>query len=132
MITALLTDGTERVFLAKGGEDLRQDARIVRLLRLMAGALGADAACVSRRLTLRTYGCVPLSPRAGLLEFGCLLQKQFVAAVNFMHITTEIPVFVAVESNCKTALVAIVTIEFVARTGSVISSVPALTVVLPV
>lgn len=59
------SDGSEARFLAKGGEDLRQDERIVRLFRLMQALFAADPACASRGLALRTFSVVPLSSRAG-------------------------------------------------------------------
>lgn len=62
------SDGTEARFLAKGGEDLRQDERIVRLFRLMQALLASDPACAARGLALRTYAVVPLSSRAGCAE----------------------------------------------------------------
>lgn len=59
------SDGTEARFLAKGGEDLRQDERILRLFRLMGALFASDPACAARGLALRTYSVVPLSSRAG-------------------------------------------------------------------
>eukprot|EP00756_Hemistasia_phaeocysticola_P002710 Hpha_TRINITY_DN11839_c0_g1::TRINITY_DN11839_c0_g1_i1::g.1770::m.1770/K06642/PRKDC; DNA-dependent protein kinase catalytic subunit len=78
------TDETEHPYLVKGGEDLRQDQRIQSLFRVMGHILAADGRCAQRGLRLRPYSVVPISPRAGLLEWveGCaplkvMVQSQF-------------------------------------------------------
>ena len=68
-ITLRGSDGREYQFIAKGGEDLRQDERIQRLYRAMNGLLNSSAESRGRRLRLRTFHVAPLSNRSGLLEF---------------------------------------------------------------
>jgi phosphatidylinositol kinase/protein kinase (PI-3 family) len=41
-------------FLAKGGEDLRQDERILQVMGLINAFFAADAECATRNLHLRT------------------------------------------------------------------------------
>ena len=50
-------------FLVKGGEDLRQDQRIEQLFEMMKQLFSEDPACKKRRLTLRTYQVIPMTPR---------------------------------------------------------------------
>ena len=50
-------------FLVKGGEDLRQDQRIEQLFTLMKQLFQEDPACRHRRLQLRTYQVIPMTPR---------------------------------------------------------------------
>ena len=68
-ITLRGSDGREYQFIAKGGEDLRQDERIQRLYRAMNGLLSSFAESRGRGLRLRTFHVAPLSNRSGLLEF---------------------------------------------------------------
>ena len=67
-----LTDskGQQRIQLIKGGsDDLRQDAVMQQFFRILNRMLAAAAATSTRRLTIRTYVAVPLSPASGLLEW---------------------------------------------------------------
>ena len=56
-------DEKDYPFLVKGGEDLRQDQRIEQLFGIMNQVLSEDANCKQRKLTLRTYQVVPMTPR---------------------------------------------------------------------
>ena len=56
-------DEKDYPFLVKGGEDLRQDQRIEQLFGIMNQVLEEDANCKRRKLTLRTYQVVPMTPR---------------------------------------------------------------------
>lgn len=61
----------ERVyrFLVKGGEDLRQDERVVALFDLFNELMESDAECRRRRLRIQTYRVVPLTTKVGLIEW---------------------------------------------------------------
>ena len=61
-ITMRCSDGRDRSYLMKGGEDLRNDERIEHVFDAMRVAL-------KRIRGLRTYGVYPMSPRAGLIEW---------------------------------------------------------------
>eukprot|EP01062_Namystynia_karyoxenos_P037502 TRINITY_DN2729_c1_g1_i3.p1 TRINITY_DN2729_c1_g1~~TRINITY_DN2729_c1_g1_i3.p1 ORF type:complete len:4594 (+),score=1260.51 TRINITY_DN2729_c1_g1_i3:1283-13783(+) len=81
------SDEQEHAFLVKGGEDLRQDQRIQQIFSVMDQVLQGERGCGQRGLRLRTYSVVPLSPRAGLVEWvgGCkplkaMLQENFRAS----------------------------------------------------
>jgi hypothetical protein len=83
VITMRASDHRDRVFLVKGGEDLRLDQRIIQLLRVMNGLLASDARCAKRQLGVATYDVAPLSRRVGLIEwvpdtetFKSIIQKQ--------------------------------------------------------
>jgi len=54
-------------FLAKGGEDLRQDERIIQVFEMMNSFFADDVECASRSLHLRTYPVFPMTTRIGLL-----------------------------------------------------------------
>jgi DNA-dependent protein kinase catalytic subunit len=68
-LTLRCSDGTEAEFLAKGGEDLRQDERILRLFRCASAALQAHAPAAARGLSVVTFHVEPLSPRCGLVSW---------------------------------------------------------------
>ena len=106
------SDGSEHLFLVKGGEDLRNDERIERVFDLMNSIVGADAGagtgvCVSvgvgagvgsadppRRanVRVRTYKVLPVSVSVGLLEWVAdtatlngLVGQQMAADETFAH-----------------------------------------------
>ena len=56
-------DEKDYPFLVKGGEDLRQDQRIEQLFDIMNQVMAEDANCKQRKLTLRTYQVIPMTPR---------------------------------------------------------------------
>ncbi|XP_071387705.1 DNA-dependent protein kinase catalytic subunit [Centroberyx affinis] len=62
-------DERDHPFLAKGGEDLRQDQRIEQLFGVMNILLSHDTACTHRGLQLRTYQVIPITTRIGLIEW---------------------------------------------------------------
>lgn len=68
-ITIRGSDGRDYQFIAKGGEDLRQDERVQRLFRAMNGLLAHFSESRGRGLELRTFHVSPLSNRNGLIEF---------------------------------------------------------------
>ena len=55
--------------LVQGREDLRRDERLMQLLRTANAALRSSDTSAGRRLRSRTFGVVPLGPRAGLIEW---------------------------------------------------------------
>jgi len=63
------SDGKEYVWLVKGGEDLRQDERLQQLFSSINHTLSADVKCSQRGLNLITYAVIPVSKRAGLVEW---------------------------------------------------------------
>ena len=63
------SDGWGYSFIAKGSEDLRQDDRIERLFRAMDALLSNNPQARQRGLHVRTFHVLPLSKRAGLLQF---------------------------------------------------------------
>ena len=69
-ITIRGNDEKDYPFLVKGGEDLRQDQRIEQLFVLMNDIYMADPTCRSRRLTLRTYQVIPMTPRSVVHTLG--------------------------------------------------------------
>jgi DNA-dependent protein kinase catalytic subunit len=56
-------------FLVKGGEDLRLDERIQQAFGIVNGFLARDRVCSARRLRIVTYRVIPLSSRAGLIQW---------------------------------------------------------------
>ncbi|XP_019852740.1 PREDICTED: DNA-dependent protein kinase catalytic subunit [Amphimedon queenslandica] len=68
-LTIIGDDTREYMFLVKGGEDLRLDQRIEQLFETMNKVLSDDPICSQRRLNLRTYSVIPVTPRVGLIEW---------------------------------------------------------------
>ena len=62
-------DGSEATFLAKGGEDVRLDARMQTLFRTCAASMAADRRACARGLDIPTFHVEPLSTMAGLLAW---------------------------------------------------------------
>lgn len=63
------SDERSHPYLVKGGEDLRMDQRVEQVFGSMNDILHADASASRRRLGLRTYQVVPLTPTLGMLEW---------------------------------------------------------------
>ncbi|CAD7701599.1 unnamed protein product [Ostreobium quekettii] len=61
------TDGHDYMFLLKGHEDLRQDERVMQLLRLVNTILASDYDTAHRELSIARYAVTPLSPNVGLI-----------------------------------------------------------------
>ncbi|ELU11183.1 hypothetical protein CAPTEDRAFT_224273 [Capitella teleta] len=62
-------DEKEYKFLVKGGEDLRQDQRVQQVFNLMNEIYANDANCHARRLQLKTFQVIPMTPRLGMIEW---------------------------------------------------------------
>jgi ataxia telangiectasia mutated family protein len=56
-------------FKGEGNDDLRQDAVMEQVFDLVNSILRRDPETRRRDLKVREYKVIPLSPRAGLLEF---------------------------------------------------------------
>ncbi|KFB53322.1 AGAP003967-PA-like protein [Anopheles sinensis] len=61
------SDGRRYRFLAKYGEDLRQDQRIQQLQQVITNHLRLDRRCTEQRLELRTYPVVPIRSDFGMI-----------------------------------------------------------------
>ena len=61
------SDETERSFLVKGGEDLRQDQRIQQLFYMFNSCIKSSDRASG--LHIDGYGVIPLSPKVGLVEW---------------------------------------------------------------
>lgn len=68
-ISLRASDGTERRFLAKAGEDLRGDERLQQLFAIANERFAADGVACEARLRVRTFRVVPMSPHHGVLEW---------------------------------------------------------------
>ncbi|ESO90586.1 hypothetical protein LOTGIDRAFT_176804, partial [Lottia gigantea] len=61
-ITIRGNDEKDYHYLVKGGEDLRQDARIEQLFVIMNKVFDKDPVCRHRKLHLKTYQVIPMTP----------------------------------------------------------------------
>ena len=68
-ITLLGSDGTRRVFLLKGNEDLRLDARLMRFGSVVNAALLSEPESRKRNLEYSTYSVTPLAGNSGLIQW---------------------------------------------------------------
>lgn len=66
-IECIGTDGITRVLLAKGEDDLRQDAVMQQVFTIMNELFATNKE--TRDLRVRTYKVVPLSKKSGVLEW---------------------------------------------------------------
>jgi DNA-dependent protein kinase catalytic subunit len=63
------TDEKEYWFLVKGGEDLRQDQRVEQLFDICNSMLAMNIETSKRNLSIHTYSVIPMTTRAGILEW---------------------------------------------------------------
>ncbi|KAK1869018.1 hypothetical protein I4F81_011500 [Pyropia yezoensis] len=68
-VTCRGSDGARYYQIVKGHDDLRQDAVMEQFFGLVNALLAADGEAAARRLAVRTYRVVPLTPVAGVLQF---------------------------------------------------------------
>ena len=61
------SDGKTYQYLLKGHEDLRQDERVMQLFGLVNTLLSIDSESYKRRLGIRQFPVIPLSPNTGML-----------------------------------------------------------------
>ncbi|KAG6843935.1 hypothetical protein H0H87_011583 [Tephrocybe sp. NHM501043] len=59
-------DGKDYLYLLKGGEDLRQDERVMQLFDLVNGLLSTNTESFKRRLHIQAYPVIPLDTMVGL------------------------------------------------------------------
>jgi hypothetical protein len=69
IIKCIGIDGQSYTQLVKGGDDTRQDAVMEQVFEFVNATLMSDDQTRSRRLLIRTYKIVPLSPQTGVLQF---------------------------------------------------------------
>jgi len=63
------SNGAEYKTLAKGSDDLRQDAVMQQVFAHASDLLGAAAGARARHLRMRTYKVVPFNPQAGVVQW---------------------------------------------------------------
>jgi serine-protein kinase ATM len=63
------TDGALYMQLIKGGDDTRQDAVMQQVFEHVNVMLQTDTECSQRRLHIRTYRIIPLTPQTGIIEW---------------------------------------------------------------
>lgn len=63
------SDEKEYLFLLKGHEDLRQDERVMQLLKLVNKLLASDLQTEALELQIMTYNVIPLAMNTGLCEW---------------------------------------------------------------
>lgn len=68
-LTFRCSDGVSRSILAKGKDDLRQDAVMQQVFHFMNILLKSKKTASQRNLSIRTYKIVPLTQMSGILEF---------------------------------------------------------------
>jgi len=69
LVVAVGSDGRRYKQLVKGKDDLRQDAVMQQIFELVDALLAQKFETRKRKLHIRTYRCIPLTPCAGLLEW---------------------------------------------------------------
>eukprot|EP01087_Luapelamoeba_hula_P000112 TRINITY_DN10064_c0_g1_i1.p1 TRINITY_DN10064_c0_g1~~TRINITY_DN10064_c0_g1_i1.p1 ORF type:complete len:1634 (-),score=246.38 TRINITY_DN10064_c0_g1_i1:51-4931(-) len=62
-------DEKDYPYLVKGGEDLRLDQRVQQLFTLMNEIFVQNPQCSKRRLAIKTYQVVPMTPKVGIIEW---------------------------------------------------------------
>ena len=68
-ICILGSDEKEYSFLLKGGEDLRQDARLMKVFKLMNTILKTNPESNKRNLSIQTYDVTPMTLKLGLIQW---------------------------------------------------------------
>ncbi|XP_031125880.1 serine/threonine-protein kinase SMG1-like [Ipomoea triloba] len=63
------SDGEKYIYLLKGREDLRLDARIMQLLQAINGFLHSSSVTYGQSVGIRFYSVTPISGRAGLIQW---------------------------------------------------------------
>jgi serine-protein kinase ATM len=70
IMTIIATDGSRHKILLKGGnDDLRQDSIMEQVFEQVSNLLKDHRTTRQRRLGIRTYKVLPLTPNAGIIEF---------------------------------------------------------------
>ena len=68
-ICILGSDEREYSFLLKGGEDLRQDDRLMKVFKLMNKFLEENSETKQRKLVVHTYDVTPMTLKLGLIQW---------------------------------------------------------------
>lgn len=68
-LSIVCSDGREYGWLAKRGDDLRKDLRLMDIQNLLNTVLRRDAESRKKGLSIRTYSLIPLGRRTGLIEW---------------------------------------------------------------
>ncbi|XP_041988824.1 serine-protein kinase ATM [Aricia agestis] len=68
-VSCLSSDGKKRILLIKGEDDLRQDAVMQQVFNIVNTLLEKNPITYRSKLYIRTYKVVPMSRRAGALEW---------------------------------------------------------------
>ncbi|KAM3964649.1 serine/threonine-protein kinase tefu [Aphomia sociella] len=68
-ISCRSSDGTLKILLIKGKDDLRQDAVMQQVFNIVNTLLEKNTITSRNKLTIRTYKVVPMSRRSGVLEW---------------------------------------------------------------
>ena len=69
IVVCIGSDGVRYKQLVKGRDDLRQDAVMQQMFSVVSMLLSQNEESRKRRLNVRTYKVVPLSPRSGVLQW---------------------------------------------------------------
>ncbi|KAJ1726692.1 hypothetical protein LPJ61_005017, partial [Coemansia biformis] len=90
-ICVIGSDGYNYTYLVKGGEDLRQDERVMQLFGLINSLLARDTETSRRSLAIERYPVIPLSSNSGLIGFymGCNDIQSIVEEFRKQH---QVPV----------------------------------------
>ncbi|KAJ2712879.1 phosphatidylinositol kinase- protein kinase tor1 [Coemansia spiralis] len=86
------SDGVKYTFLLKGGEDLRQDERVMQLFGLVNSLLARDKDTSQRSLAIERFPVVPLSSSSGLIGFypNCQSIQKLIECYRHAH---EVPLY---------------------------------------
>uniref|UniRef100_A0A914YR99 non-specific serine/threonine protein kinase n=1 Tax=Panagrolaimus superbus TaxID=310955 RepID=A0A914YR99_9BILA len=68
LITMIGSNGVKYQMIAKKGDELRKDARVLDFCRMVNTLLLRDSEARRRQLHIRTYSVIPLQARGGLIE----------------------------------------------------------------
>lgn len=93
ILEMLCSDGRRHKQLLKSADDLRQDAVLELLFKLVNELLQVNGQSTARQLHIRTYNVVPLTPGVGLVEWvmntvslaDCLVNDRIGAHVRHPH-----------------------------------------------
>ncbi|KAJ2779391.1 phosphatidylinositol kinase- protein kinase tor1 [Coemansia javaensis] len=81
------SDGVKYEFLLKGGEDLRQDERVMQVFGLVSSLLARDNETSRRSLAVEQFPVVPLSSNTGLIGYypNCKVIEDLIKEYRDAH-----------------------------------------------
>ncbi|XP_059060370.1 serine-protein kinase ATM-like [Achroia grisella] len=87
-ISCRSSDGSLKILLIKGKDDLRQDAVMQQVFNIVNTLLEKNAITSRNKLTIRTYKVVPMSRRSGVLEWceGTIPIGTYLTGSNGAHV----------------------------------------------